>query len=76
MNKVCGKTNFTQNGLSIQKLRQETCFFAKNRQLLSLLDTREKIYSFPICVVNFCEAFCTCSSSSLGQDYTVKNAKE
>jgi hypothetical protein len=76
MNKECGETNLTQNGLSIQKLRQETCFFAKNGQLLSLLGTREKNYSFPIRVVNFCEAFCTCSPSSLGQDYTVKNAKE
>jgi hypothetical protein len=30
MNKVHGKKKFTQNGLSIQKLWQETCFFAKN----------------------------------------------
>jgi hypothetical protein len=29
MNKVNGKTTFTQNGLSIQKLCQETCFFCK-----------------------------------------------
>jgi hypothetical protein len=71
MNKVCGKTNFTQNGLSIQKLRQETFFFAKNGQLLSLLG-----YSIPIRVVNFCETFCTHSPCSLWQDYTVKNAKK
>jgi hypothetical protein len=30
MNKVYEKTNFTQNGLSIQELWQETCFFMKN----------------------------------------------
>jgi hypothetical protein len=75
MNKVYGKTNFTQTGLSIQKLWQETCFFAKNGQLLSLPGTRGKNYSFSICVVNFCKTFCTCSPSSLGQDLTVKNAK-
>jgi hypothetical protein len=45
--------------------------FEKNGQLLSLLGTREKYYSFPIRVVNFCETFCTCSPSSLGQDYMV-----
>jgi hypothetical protein len=27
-------------------------------------------------MVNFCETFCTCSPSSLGQDPTVENAKE
>jgi hypothetical protein len=73
MNKVYGKTKFTQNGLSIQKLWQETCFFAKNGQILSLPGTREKNFSFPIRAVNFCETFCTCSPSSLGQDLTVKN---
>jgi hypothetical protein len=29
MNKVHGKTIFTQNKLSIQKLWQETCFFGE-----------------------------------------------
>jgi hypothetical protein len=29
MNKVHGKTIFTKNGLSIQKLWQETCVFCK-----------------------------------------------
>jgi hypothetical protein len=72
MNKVHGKTIFTHNGLSIQKLWQETFFFVKNGQLLSLPGTREKNFSFPIRVVNFCEAFGTCSPSSLGQDLTVK----
>jgi hypothetical protein len=47
--------------------------FAKNGQLLSLPSTREKNFSFPICAVNFCKTFCTCSPSSLGQDLTVKN---
>jgi hypothetical protein len=76
MNKVYGKINFTQNRLSFQKLRQETCFFAKNGQLLSLPGTREKSFSFPIRAINFCETFCRCSPSSLGQDLTVKNAKK
>jgi hypothetical protein len=76
MNKVHGKTIFTQNGLSIQKLWQETCFFAKNGLLLSLLGIREKSFSFPIHAVNFCETFSTCSPSSLGQDLMVKNAKQ
>jgi hypothetical protein len=75
MNKVHGKTNFTQNGLSIQKLWQKTCFFVKNGQLLFLPGTREKNFSFPIRAVNFYETFYTCSPSSLGQDLTVKNAK-
>jgi hypothetical protein len=74
MNKVHGKTNFTQNGLSIHKLWQEACFFVKNGQLLSLLGTRGKNFSFPILVVNFWETFCKCSPSSLGQDLTIKNA--
>jgi hypothetical protein len=85
MNKVHGKIILTQNGLSIQKLWQETCFFAKNVQLLSLPCTREKNFSFAIRAVNFCKtfctcspnmqkAFCTCSPNSLGQDLTVKNA--
>jgi hypothetical protein len=39
------------------------------------LGTREKYYYFPICAVNFCKTFCTCSPSSLGQDLMVKNAK-
>jgi hypothetical protein len=46
MNKLYGKIIFTQNGLSIQKLRQETCFFAKNGQLLSLPGTRKKTFLF------------------------------
>jgi hypothetical protein len=40
MNKVHGKTILTQNGFSIQ----EICFFAKNRQLLILLNTRERTF--------------------------------
>jgi hypothetical protein len=44
MNKVHGKTIFTQNGRSIQKLWQETCFFAENGQLLPLPGTRKKTY--------------------------------
>jgi hypothetical protein len=75
MNKVHGKKKFTWNGLSVQKLWQETCFFAKNGQLLSLPGTREKNFSFPIHAGNYCKTFCTCSSSSLGQDLTVKNPK-
>jgi hypothetical protein len=35
-----------------------------------------KRYNLTICMVNFCETFCTCSPSSLGQDPTVENAKE
>jgi hypothetical protein len=50
-------------------------FFAKNGQLLSLSDTREKNFSFPIHAVNFCETFSTCSLSSLKQDLKVKNEK-
>jgi hypothetical protein len=46
---------------------------AKNRQLLFLLGTRGKRFSFPIRAVNFCKKKCTCSPSSLGQDLTVKN---
>jgi hypothetical protein len=74
MNKVHGKIIFIQNWLSIQKLWQETCFFAKDEQLLSLPCIREKNFSFPIRVVNFCETFFTCFPSSIGQDLTVKNA--
>jgi hypothetical protein len=75
MNKVHGKTTFTQNGLSIQKLWLETCIFAKNGQLLFGPFTREKKNYFSIRAVNFCKTFCTCSPSSLGQDLTVKNEK-
>jgi hypothetical protein len=76
MNKVHGIFFLIQNGLSIQELCQETCFFAKNGQLLSLLGMREKNFSFPIRAVNFCKTFCTCSPSSLRQDLMVKNAKK
>jgi hypothetical protein len=47
MNKVYGKTNFTQNKLSIQKLWQEACFFAKKGQLLSLPGIQGKKPFFP-----------------------------
>jgi hypothetical protein len=35
-----------------------------------------KRYNLTILVVNFCETFCTCSPSSLGQDLTVESAKK
>jgi hypothetical protein len=73
MNKVYGKTIFTQNGLPIQMLWQETCFFAKNGKLLSLPGTKGKKNYFPIHVVNFYKTFCTCSPSSLAQDLTIIN---
>jgi hypothetical protein len=50
-------------------------FFAKNGQLLSVLCTRGKNLSFPICAVNFCDFFCTCSPISIGQDLIVKMQK-
>jgi hypothetical protein len=47
------------------------------------LGTREKSFSFhfkrynlTIHAVNFCETFCTCSPSSLGQDPMVEKAKK
>jgi hypothetical protein len=50
--------------------------------LLSLPGIREKNFSFhfkcnylTICAVKFCEFFCTCSPSSLGQDPIVESAK-
>jgi hypothetical protein len=50
--------------------------------LLSLLGTREKNFSFhfkryylTIHAVKFCEMFCTCSPSSLGQDPIVESTK-
>jgi hypothetical protein len=57
--------------------------FPKGRQtLLSLLGTRENNFSFhykgnylTIRPVKFCEIFCTCSPSSLGQDPMVESAK-
>jgi hypothetical protein len=45
--KYMEKRFFIQNGLSIQKLWQETCFFAKIGQLLSMLGTRGKKLFFP-----------------------------
>jgi hypothetical protein len=53
------------------------------QSLLSLPSTMEENFSFhfkrynlTICEVNFFEAFCTCSPSSLGQDPTVKIPKK
>jgi hypothetical protein len=53
MNKVYGKTIFTQNGPSIQKLWQETCFFAKIKQLFSqsMQSTFEKLFAHVLLVV-------------------------
>jgi hypothetical protein len=34
-----------------------------------------KRYNLTIHAVNFCETFCTCSSSSLGQDLTIESAE-
>jgi hypothetical protein len=56
MNKVHGIFFFTQNGLSIQNLWQETCFFVKNGQL-PLSGTKEKNFYFPIHAVNFWKLF-------------------
>jgi hypothetical protein len=58
--------------------------FPKGRQtLLSLLGTRENNFSFlfkrnylTIRAVKFCEFFCTCSPSSVGQDPMVESAKK
>jgi hypothetical protein len=47
MNKVHGKTTFIQNKLFIHKLRQETCFFAKNGQLLSCRTQRKNNLDLP-----------------------------
>jgi hypothetical protein len=51
--------------------------------MLFLLGTRKKNFSFhfkrnylTIRAVKFCEFFCTCSPSSLGQDPTVESAKK
>jgi hypothetical protein len=73
MNKVHEKTIFTQNGLSIQKLWQETCYFCEEWAASFLPRHKGKKISFPIHAVNFCETFCTCSPSSLGQDLAIKN---
>jgi hypothetical protein len=50
---------------------------------MSLLGTVEKDFSFhfkrynlTIRAVNFCETFCICSPSSLGQDPIVESAKK
>ena len=58
--------------------------FPKGGQtLLSLPSPREKNFSFyfqhnylTICVVEFCEFFCTCFPSSLGQNPTVESEKK
>jgi hypothetical protein len=76
MNKVHGKTIFYPKNTFNSKLIIRNLFFAKNGQLLVLPSTRKKSYSFPICAVNFCKTFCTCSPSSLRQDLIIKNAKE
>jgi hypothetical protein len=34
-----------------------------------------KHYNLTIRAVNFCNFFCICSCSSLGQDFTIKSAK-
>jgi hypothetical protein len=54
-----------------------------NQTLLSLPGTREKNFSFYFKRnyltsrgVKFCEFFCTCSPSSLGQDPTVESAQK
>jgi hypothetical protein len=36
----------------------------------------KKTSLFPICAVNFCKTFCTCSPSSLRQDLIVKNEEK
>jgi hypothetical protein len=80
MNKVHGKTILTQNELYIQKLWQETYFFASfcpcHAQGKFYLFFYFNCYILTICAANFCETFCTCSPSSLGQDITFKNAKK
>jgi hypothetical protein len=53
MIKVHGKTIFTQNGLSIQKLWQETCFFCEEWVASFPTGYKGKNFYFPICAINF-----------------------
>jgi hypothetical protein len=46
-------------------------FFCEECAASFSIGYKGKNFSFPIRTVNFCETFCTCSSSSLGQDLTV-----
>jgi hypothetical protein len=57
MNKVYGKTNFTQNRLSFQKLRQVTCFFAKNGQLFPCRAQGKKAFLSQSVPSNFAKLF-------------------
>jgi hypothetical protein len=74
--KYTGKHIWLKTDFPFKSYDKNLFFFAKNGQLLSLLGTREKNFSFPIRAVNFCKTFCTCSLRSVGQDLTVKIAKK
>jgi hypothetical protein len=74
MNKVHGKSIFTQIRVSIQKLSQEI-FFCEEWGASFLARHKGEKKNSPIRTVNFCKTFCTCSPSSLGQDLMVKNSK-
>jgi hypothetical protein len=57
------------------KSYDKNLFFCEEWTASFLAMHKGKNFSFSICAVNFCKTFCTCSPSSLGQDLTVKNAK-
>jgi hypothetical protein len=72
MNKVHGKTIFTQNKLSIQKTRN--LFFCKESVASFPARHKGKKLLFPNLCGQLLQNFCTCSPSSLGQDLMVENA--
>jgi hypothetical protein len=75
MNKIHGKTIYIQNGLSIQKLGQVTCFLQRMGSFFPCQAQGKKAFLSQSMRSIFCEIFCTCSPNSLGQDLTTKNAK-
>jgi hypothetical protein len=56
------------------KVMTRNLFFCEEWAASFLARHKGKNLSFPILAVNFCETFCTCFPSSLGQDLIVKNA--
>jgi hypothetical protein len=73
MNKV---HNFYPKQTFHSKVMTRKLFFCEEWVASFPAEYKGKKISFPTRAVNFCETFCTCSPSSLGQDLTVKNTKK
>jgi hypothetical protein len=65
---ILPKTNFP-----FKSYDKKLVFLQRRGSFFPCRAYKEKNLSFPIREVNFCETFCTCSPSSLGQDLTIKN---